>query len=98
VRVQFARTEPDLQALPMPAADYIRRQVKFTPFPKDDVAWITEQVGPDMLMFSTDTPHPEGTKNPIERFASHLQGFDDATQERFYVGNMQELLGTRVAA
>ncbi len=70
VRVQFARTEPDLQALPMPAADYIRRQVKFTPFPKDDVAWITEQVGPDMLMFSTDTPHPEGTKNPIERFAA----------------------------
>lgn len=96
--MQFARTEPELKALPMPASDYIRRQVKFTPFPKDDVAWITEQIGPDMLMFSTDTPHPEGTKNPIERFANHLAGFDDATQDRFYVGNMQELLATRVAA
>ncbi len=96
--MQFARTEPDLQALPMPASDYIRRQVKFTPFPKDDVAWITEQIGPDLLMFSTDTPHPEGTKNPIERFAAHLDGFDAATQDRFYIGNMRELLGSRVAA
>ncbi len=62
--MQFARAEPDLKALPLPAADYIRRQVKFTPFPKDDVAWIIDQVGPDLLMFSTDMPHPEGHHRP----------------------------------
>lgn len=93
--MQFARTEPDLAALPMPAADYIRRQVKFTPFPKDDVGWVLDNVGPDMLMFSTDFPHPEGTRDPIGRFAAQLDRFDDATQDRFYAGNMQTLLGSR---
>ncbi len=92
--MQFARTEPDLAALPMPAADYIRRQVKFTPFPKDDVGWVLDQVGPDMLLFSTDFPHPEGTRDPLGRFEQHLERFDQATQERFYVENMRELLGS----
>lgn len=92
--MQFARTEPDLAALPMPAADYIRRQVKFTPFPKDDVGWVIDQVGPDLLLFSTDFPHPEGTRDPLGRFADHLSRFDDATRQKFYVDNMAELVGT----
>lgn len=96
--MQFARTEPDLAALSMPAADYIRRQVKFTPFAKDDVGWVLDNVGPEMLLFSTDFPHPEGTRDPFGRFAAHLERFDDATREKFYVGNMRNLLGGRVHA
>ena len=95
--MQFARTEPDLAALPMKASDYIRRQVKFTPFAKDDVGWILDLVGPDLLLFSTDFPHPEGTRDPMGRFAEHLERFDDVTRERFYVENMRELLGAAVA-
>lgn len=95
--MQFARTEPDLAALPMKASDYIRRQVKFTPFAKDDVGWILDQVGPDLLLFSTDFPHPEGTKDPIGRFADHLERFDQATKDKFYVENMRDLLGAAVA-
>lgn len=96
--MQFARTEPDLAALPMPASDYIRRQVKFTPFPKDDVGWVIDNIGPDLLMFSTDFPHPEGTRDPIGRFAAHLQRFDDATREKFYVDNMRTMLGSTRSA
>ncbi len=96
--MQFARTEPDLAALPVSASDYIRRQVKFTPFAKDDVGWIIDNVGDDMLLFSTDFPHPEGTRDPMGRFAAHLERFDDATREKFYVANMRELLGARVPA
>ncbi len=91
--MQFSRTEPDLAALPLKASDYIRRQVKFTPFPKDDVGWVLDQVGPELLLFSTDFPHPEGTRDPLGRFASHLDRFDDTTKDRFYVDNMRELLG-----
>lgn len=96
--MQFARTEPDLAALPMPASDYIRRQVKFTPFPKDDVGWILDQVGPDLLLFSTDFPHPEGTRDPMGRFERHLDRFDAETQDRFYVDNLRELLGAAAPA
>ena len=92
--MQFARTEPDIAALPMKASDYIRRQVKFTPFPKDDVGWILDLVGPELLLFSTDFPHPEGTKDPLGRFEAHLDRFDDYTKDRFYVHNMRELVGS----
>ena len=91
--MQFARTEPDLAALSMKPADYIRRQVKFAPFAKDDVGWVLDNVGPDLLMFSTDFPHPEGTRDPIGRFSAHLERFDDDVREKFYVGNMTEMLG-----
>jgi predicted TIM-barrel fold metal-dependent hydrolase len=92
--MQFARTEPDLAALPLSASDYIRRQVKFAPFAKDDVGWVIDNVGPDLLMFSTDFPHPEGTRDPLGRFEAHLERFDDAVREKFYLENMAELLGT----
>jgi predicted TIM-barrel fold metal-dependent hydrolase len=95
--MQFARTEPDLAALPLKASDYIRRQVKFTPFPKDEVGWILDDVGPDLLLFSTDFPHPEGTRDPLGRFENHLDRFDEATKQRFYVDNMRELLGAGAA-
>ena len=60
----FRKTEPALN-LPLKASDYLRRQVKFTPFPNEPVGSIIENSGPEMLLFSTDYPHPEGTKDPI---------------------------------
>jgi uncharacterized protein len=92
--MQFARTEPDLASLPLKASEYIARQVKFTPFPKDDVGWVLDQVGPELLLFSTDYPHPEGTRDPFDRFEAHLERFDAKTQDHFYVENMRELLGS----
>jgi uncharacterized protein len=94
--MQFTRTEPDLAALSMKASDYIRRQVKFAPFAKDDVGWVLDNVGPDLLMFSTDFPHPEGTRDPWGRFQTHLGRFDEGTRQKFYVDNMAELLGSHI--
>jgi predicted TIM-barrel fold metal-dependent hydrolase len=89
----FSRSEPDLQALPLLPSEYLRRQVRFTPFSFEDTAWLIEQCGPELFMFSTDYPHPEGGRRPFERFAAELEGFDDHTQERFFWGNGAELLG-----
>ena len=72
--------------------------MKFTPFPKDDVGWVLDQVGPDLLLFSTDFPHPEGTRDPIGRFEAHLDRFDEDTKHRFYVENIRDLLGASVPA
>ncbi len=93
----FKKTEPDLRALPMQASDYIRRQVKFTPFPKEDVRWITENIGPDLLMFSTDYPHLEGGHDPLKNFSTNLAGMSDDVLDKFYSGNFAELMGIDVA-
>ena len=89
----FAKHEPALRDLPLLPSEYIRRQVRFTPFPFEDTAWLIEQCGPELFMFSTDYPHPEGGRRPFEIFGDALSTFDDDAQERFFWRNGADLLG-----
>ena len=89
----FSKFEPQLQELTLQPSDYLRRQVRFTPFPFEDTAWLLEQCGPELFMFSTDYPHPEGGKRPFEAFGDAVAGFDEPTRERFFWRNGAELLG-----
>jgi predicted TIM-barrel fold metal-dependent hydrolase len=82
----------------MKPTDYVKRHLKFTPYPGEPVGWMIEQAGRELFMFSSDYPHPEGTKNPIERFESTLANISEADKELFYAGNMAELLGSKVPA
>jgi predicted TIM-barrel fold metal-dependent hydrolase len=54
-----------------------------------------EQAGPELFMFSTDYPHPEGGRDPLAKFAKALAPTSLADQERFYAGNLTELLNGR---
>jgi predicted TIM-barrel fold metal-dependent hydrolase len=89
----FSKFEPALQDLSLLPSEYIRRQVRFTPFPFEDTAWLVEQCGPELFMFSTDYPHPEGGRRPFEAFGEAVAGFDESTRERFFWRNGAELLG-----
>jgi uncharacterized protein len=89
----FSRSEPDLKSLPMLPSEYLRERVRFTPFSFEDTAWLIDQYGPELFMFSTDYPHPEGGRRPFERFGAELEAFDDDTKERFFWRNGAELLG-----
>jgi len=93
----FKRTEPALD-LPLTASDYIRRQVKFTPFPTEPVGWMIEQAGDELFLFSSDYPHPEGGRNPLKRFEESLAGIGEEARERFYSRNFAEMMGMHVAA
>jgi len=53
-RETFRRTEPAL-ALPLRASEYIRRQVKFKPFPTEPVGWMIEQAGEELFLFSSES-------------------------------------------
>jgi predicted TIM-barrel fold metal-dependent hydrolase len=96
----FARHEDRLQALSMRPTDYVRRQIRFTPYPTEDVGWIIAQSGPEVCMFSSDYPHVEGGRRPIERFEASLAEADtDAdARERFYTTNFLDLMGSAAAA
>jgi predicted TIM-barrel fold metal-dependent hydrolase len=90
----FHRHEDRLQALSMRPADYVRRQVRFTPYPTEDVGWIIEQAGPEVCMFSSDYPHVEGGRRPVERFEASLGSADAEIRQRFYCDNFLDLMGT----
>ena len=89
----FAKHEPAFHDLPLLPSEYLRRQVRFTPFPFEDTRWLIEQCGPELFMFSTDYPHPEGGRRPFEIFGDALAPFDEDTRERFFWRNGAELLG-----
>ena len=94
----FRRTEKPLTELAMRPSDYVRKHLKFTPFPGEPVGWMIEQAGDDLFMFSTDYPHPEGGRDPKAKFEDTMATVSETDRERFYFGNMAELLGRVPAA
>ena len=58
-RLRPARGAP-AGALTLRPTEYVQRQIRATPYPTEDVGWITEQVGPDICLFSSDYPARRG--------------------------------------
>jgi predicted TIM-barrel fold metal-dependent hydrolase len=90
----FHRHEERLRALSLRPSDYVRRQVRCTPYPTEDVGWIVEQAGPEICLFSSDYPHVEGGRRPYERFEASLGDASDEVRQRFYCDNFLDLMGT----
>jgi uncharacterized protein len=96
-QITFGKTEPVLRNLSMKPSEYVQRQLRFTPFPTEDVGWMIDQSGPDLFLFSSDYPHPEGGRNPIARFDACLENHSDEVREKFYFKNMEHLMGPVLA-
>ena len=87
------RNIQDLSHLSMKPSDYVRRQVVVSPFAGEDVGWIIDQAGTDMVAFSSDFPHHEGTDDPIKRFEASMTGIGADARRAFYDDNGRRLLG-----
>jgi predicted TIM-barrel fold metal-dependent hydrolase len=94
----FVRHEERLRDLSLRPTEYVQRQIRFTPYPTEDVGWIIEQSGPEVCMFSSDYPHVEGGRRPLERFEASLEGTQGDAVERFYTSNFLDLMGSAGAA
>ena len=90
----FSRHEERLQALSLRPGDYVHRQVRFTPYPTEDVGWIIEQAGADLVLFSSDYPHVEGGRKPVERFEASLGDASEEVRHQFYAENFLFLMGS----
>jgi len=93
----FGRHEERLQKLSLSPREYVERQIRVTPYPTEDVGWITREVGPDICLFSTDYPHVEGGRRPYERFERSLGDASEAVRLRFYADNFVDLMGAALA-
>ncbi len=94
----FRKSDPLVGALSLKASDYIRRQVKFTPFPGEDIGWMIRDAGEELFLFSSDYPHPEGGKDPIRKFEDTLDGIADGARDRFYRRNFEDMMGVAAQA
>lgn len=91
----LGRFDNDLKALSMKPSDYVRRQVRVTPFHMENTGWILRNSGKEILMFNTDYPHPEGGSDPFGDFERSLNavGATDEELDAFYSKNYEYLMG-----
>lgn len=87
----WSRTETHLARMSRKPSEQIRDQLRFTPYPFEDVGRLIRESAPELYMFSTDYPHAEGGRDPLGRFERSLEGFDEATKQRFFAGNFADL-------
>ncbi|HEY2886178.1 MAG TPA: amidohydrolase family protein [Rhizomicrobium sp.] len=93
----FIKNEERLQKLSMKPSEYVRRQVRVTPYPHEDAGWVIRNSADEVCLFSSDFPHVEGGRNPLKRFGESLQGCTQNQIDRFYCENFIDLMGEGLA-
>jgi len=93
----FVKNEPRLQSLSLKPSEFVRRQVRVTPYPHEDVGWIVANAGEEVCLFSSDYPHVEGGRNPLKRFNDSLSETPVRAVERFFCDNFIDLMGEGLA-
>jgi uncharacterized protein len=94
----FRKGEERLQKLSAPPSEILRRQLRITPYPHEDMAWIIRNTGEEVCLFSSDFPHVEGGRNPLKRFNEALGDLPEDVKRRFYRDNFIDLMGAGLAA
>jgi predicted TIM-barrel fold metal-dependent hydrolase len=94
----FVKNEDRLKKLSAKPSEIVRRQVRVTPYPHEDVGWIIANSGEEVCLFSSDYPHVEGGRNPLKRFNDSLANTPARAVERFYCDNFIDLMGEGLAA
>jgi predicted TIM-barrel fold metal-dependent hydrolase len=89
----FRKREDRLQKLSLRPSEFVRRQVRATPYPAENVGWTVRNAGPEVCLFSSDYPHVEGGRNPIKRFEESMQDLTPEETQCFYFDNFVDLMG-----
>ena len=84
---------PGDYSLPLKPTEYMRRQVRVTPLVSSDPLRPTfDEVPEEMLVFSTDVPHPEGRDGAIALCAAQLTDLPEQRRARFFGQEIADLL------
>lgn len=76
--------------LSMTPSDYMRRNIRVTPYRFEPVGDLVERFGFDeCYCYSSDFPHPEGGRSPIQDFEKHIERLGQRNAEKFYVTNAE---------
>jgi predicted TIM-barrel fold metal-dependent hydrolase len=79
---------PPGRKLPMRPSDYIRRNVRVSPFDFEPVGDYLDKYGLDTVYcFASDYPHAEGGSDPMGKFTAQLERFGPEMFEKFFVTN-----------
>lgn len=78
--------------LPLKPSEYLRRQVRVTPLVINEPLRPVMEMAPEMLCFSSDYPHVEGTSDPISVCDRQLTDLSAMERAEFY-GGVGKMIG-----
>jgi predicted TIM-barrel fold metal-dependent hydrolase len=84
-----------LRQLSLRPSEYVRRQVRVAVFCYEGPRRLIDELGEDMLMFSSDYPHAEGIARPVADYERIAGPIDGTAAERLYACNLEWLVGAR---
>ena len=87
----WSKSEPHLQEMARTPSEQIRAQLRFTPYPFEDVAQMVSESFPELYLFSSDYPHAEGGRDPIGRFERATATLSDSERDLFFHQNFNDL-------
>ena len=87
------KKEPELGSLTRTPSAIVAEHLAFTPYVYEDVGELIRESHAGLYLFSSDYPHHEGSKNPIERFEGFLEGASENDKLRFYSENFERIFG-----
>jgi len=77
--------------LPLSPSEYVRRNIRVSPLPAPHESPVpTLDKLPEVAVFSSDYPHFEGSRSPIEHYDKDLAGLPDTVRAAFLGGNIAD--------
>jgi predicted TIM-barrel fold metal-dependent hydrolase len=89
----WSKPEAHLAAFTRTPSEQAAAQLRFTPYPFEDVGHLVEESVPSLYLFSSDYPHAEGGRDPIGRFERSLAATGPAVTDAFFASNAAAWLG-----
>jgi uncharacterized protein len=87
----WRKSEPELKALTRRPSEQVIEHMAFTPYVYEDVGDLIRQSDSRLYLFSSDYPHAEGGRHPLERFTASLSQCDETARGRFYADNFADM-------
>ncbi len=87
----WSRSEPHLAEMSRKPSEQICEQLRFTPYPFEDVGSLVNESYPELYLFSSDYPHAEGGRDPIGRFDRSTASLSEDDRHRFFAENFLTL-------
>lgn len=89
----WSRSEPRLAGMARRPSEQAAAQLRFTPYPFEDVGRFCAESDPRLYLFSSDYPHAEGGRDPLGRFTRSLSPAGAEVMDGFLAENAAEWLG-----
>jgi predicted TIM-barrel fold metal-dependent hydrolase len=87
----WSRSEPQLAKMKRTPSEQAKDQLRFTPYPFEDVATLVGESCPELYLFSSDYPHAEGGRDPLGRFSRTTADLSEVDRQKFFAGNFFDL-------